>query len=133
MLNVWSCGKLQQSVDSNEESLLKGKRDGDERVLHSEHERLLSEKQNLHDYLEREARRALQGECMAQRRLSEAEVGNGQEKLGEEILLIWLHTKPIVNLNHSKWSDIDEVLDPSGCHPYPHVLARNAVPPSPCG
>ena len=75
MLNFGSCGKLQQSVDSNEKSLLKGKRDReDERVLHSEQERFLPQKQNLHHYFEREAWRVLQGECLAQRRLSEAEV-----------------------------------------------------------
>ena len=33
----------------------------------------LSERQNLHDYLRREARRTLQGECLAQKRLPEAE------------------------------------------------------------
>ena len=35
---------------------------------------LLSERKNLHEYLEKEAERALQGECTAQKRLSEAEV-----------------------------------------------------------
>ena len=40
-----------------------------------EQERILSERKNLHEYLEVEAERALQGEYMAQRRLSEAEVG----------------------------------------------------------
>ena len=75
MLNAGSCGQLQQSVDSNEKSLLEGKREREyERVLHSEQERFLSEKQNLYDDLERESQSALQGECMAQRRLSEAEV-----------------------------------------------------------
>ena len=104
--NVESCElrKLQQSIDSNEISLLKGKGDR-ERVLHSEQERDLSEKQNLHEYLEREARRALQGECIAQRRLSEAEV-EMDRKVGRGEILIWLFPKPIVNLNHSKWSYI---------------------------
>ena len=65
-------GQLQRNV---EKSVLKGKRDGNlGSVTNSERERFLSERQNLHDYLEREARRALQGECISQRRLSEAEV-----------------------------------------------------------
>ena len=47
---VRSCGKLQQSVGSNEKSLLKGKRDREyERVLHTEQERFMSEKRNVHD------------------------------------------------------------------------------------
>ena len=57
-----------------------------------EKENFLSEGQNLRDYLEREALRALQGERI-----------NGQE-IGREEILIWLYTKPIVNLNHNKWS-----------------------------
>ena len=36
-------------------------------------ERNLSEKKNLVEYLEKEAERALQGECLAQRRLSQAD------------------------------------------------------------
>ena len=92
-----SCGKLQQSFDSNGTSLLKGKRDREhERVLHSEQERFLSEKQNRHDYLERESRRALQGECMAQLRLSEAEVEMERKSWRGEIL-IWLYKKSITN------------------------------------
>ena len=43
-------------------------------VSSQEQEKFLSERQNLHDYLERETLRALQGECMAQRKLSEAEM-----------------------------------------------------------
>ena len=56
-------------------------------------------------YLEREARRALQGECMAQRRPFEAE-GEMDRKSWREEILMWLHTKPTVNLNHNKWSYI---------------------------
>ena len=55
--------------------MLKAKRDREfGSVSSQEQEKFLSERQNLHDYLEREARRALQGECMAQRKLSEAEM-----------------------------------------------------------
>ena len=44
MFDVGSCGKLQQSADPNENSLLKGKRIREyERVLHSEQERFLSD------------------------------------------------------------------------------------------
>ena len=44
-------------------------------VSSQEQDRFLSVRQNLHDYLEREARRALQGESVAQRKLSDAEMG----------------------------------------------------------
>ena len=37
-------------------------------------ERILSERKNLHEYLDNEAERAFRGKCVAQRRLSEAEV-----------------------------------------------------------
>ena len=72
-----SCGKLLQSDCSDvEKSLLNGKRNREfGSVSSQEQERFLSHRQNLHDdYLEREARRALQGEGIAQRRLSENEV-----------------------------------------------------------
>ena len=52
--------------------------------------KFLSERQNLHDYLEREARRALQGECKAQRRFSEAEMERCRMVGKEEILIGWL-------------------------------------------
>ena len=73
---VRSCGKLQQSDCSDvEKSMLKGKRDLEfGSVSSQEQEKFLSGGQNLHDYLSRETRRALQGECMAQRKLSEAEM-----------------------------------------------------------
>ena len=54
---------------------LNGKRDREFGSLSSqEQERFLSERENQHDYLEREARRAVQGENIAQRKLSEAEM-----------------------------------------------------------
>ena len=37
-------------------------------------ERILSGRKNLHEYLDNEAERAFRGKCVAQRRLSEAEV-----------------------------------------------------------
>ena len=42
--------------------------------LNMNKERIQSERKNLHEYLEKKAERALQGECTAQKRLSEAEV-----------------------------------------------------------
>ena len=55
--------------------MFKGKRDREFRSVSSqEQEKFLSVRENLHDYLERETRRALQGECTAQRQLSEAEM-----------------------------------------------------------
>ena len=102
-INVVRCGKLQRSGDSSvvgsngqlprngysnvERCLLKGKRDRELGcVSPSEQERFLSERQNLHNYFQREAQRALQGECVAQRRLSEAEVEMDRKNGRGEIL-----------------------------------------------
>ena len=46
----------------------KGKRDRDQNVVHS-----LRDRENIHKIVERKAELAVQGECEAQRRLSEAE------------------------------------------------------------
>ena len=43
-------------------------------LSHHDGVRILSERKNLHEYHEKKAQEALQGECTAQRRLSEAEV-----------------------------------------------------------
>ena len=71
-----SCGKQQQSDCSDvEKSLLNGKCNGEFGSASSqEKERFFSERQNLHDNLERKTGRALQGECTAWRNLSEAEM-----------------------------------------------------------
>ena len=71
-----SCGKLQRSDCADvEESLLNGKRDREfGSVSTHEQERFLSERHNLHDYLDGEARRVLQGESITQRKLREAEM-----------------------------------------------------------
>ena len=39
-----------------------------------ENEKIMSERRNLHEYFDNEAERAFRGKCVAQRRLSEAEV-----------------------------------------------------------
>ena len=49
-----------------------------------EKERILSERKNLHEYLEKEAGRALQGECTAQKTFSETEVEMDRKRLGKE-------------------------------------------------
>ena len=61
------------SFSSVERSLSRGRRDRD---LESAH--ILSERGRLHAYLEKKAELAFQGECAAQKRLSEAtdEIGN---------------------------------------------------------
>ena len=59
--------------------------------------------------LKREAERALQGECMAQRRLSEAEVALDRKKVGKEEILIFLSMQPINSLNHRDWSYIRRI------------------------
>ena len=61
---VRSCGQLQRSDCSDvEKSLLNGKSNGEfGSALSQEQERFLSEREHRHDYLEREARRAPQGE-----------------------------------------------------------------------
>ena len=74
---VWKWEKLQRSDCSDvQKSLLNGKRDREfGSVSSQQQERFLSERKNLLDYLEREAwRGSLQGECFAQRKLSEAEM-----------------------------------------------------------
>ena len=54
---------------------LNGKRDREFGSVSSrEQEKFLSERKDLHDYLEIESWRALQGESTAQRKLSEAEM-----------------------------------------------------------
>ena len=82
-----------------ERSLLRRKRDRDlESVSLSQHDRekiLLFEWKNLHGYLEQEAARALQVECTAQRRLSEAEVEMDKKKVGLGNFLILLSAKSI--------------------------------------
>ena len=73
MWNVVGCGKTA--------ALLKGKRDREyERVLHSEQERFLSEKQNLHEYLEEKPGELFKVNAWLRERLSEAEFKMGQEK-----------------------------------------------------
>ena len=61
----------------------------------------LSERRNLHVYLEQKAESAVQGECAAQRRLSEAEadmyVRNWEQRNADSV-------KPIENLNLKDWS-----------------------------
>ena len=71
-------------------------------------ERIQSERKNLHEYLEKKAERALQGECTAQKRLSEAEVEmdrNSRERRHSDIALY----QTINNLNHKNWSYIRRI------------------------
>ena len=86
LINLWQtsnvavCGKLQGGHESSshvERSLLRGESHrefGSASLSQHDWERILSKRKNLHEYLEKEAARALQGECTVQRRLSEAEV-----------------------------------------------------------
>ena len=69
-----------ESLPSVEGTLSRGKRDQDLEGLQS-----LSERKNLHVYLEQKAELAVQGECQAQKRLSEAEAQIGQKKLGTKM------------------------------------------------
>ena len=57
-----------ESISSVEGTLSRGKRDRDLESVQT-----LSERRNLHAHLEQKAELAVQGECAAQRRLSEAE------------------------------------------------------------
>ena len=57
-----------ESISSVEGTLSRGKRDRD-----LESAKTLSEWRNLHAYFEKEAEVAVQGKCVAQKRLSEAE------------------------------------------------------------
>ena len=56
-------------------------------VSSQEQQRFLSAKRNLHDHSEREALTALQGESIAQRKLSEAEMERDEMIWVKEILL----------------------------------------------
>ena len=82
---VRSCWKLQRSDCSDvENSVLSGKRDREFGSMSSqEQETFLSERQNLHDYLERETWRALQGEGMYN---SEKTISG---RNGEGVSFIW--------------------------------------------
>ena len=65
---TWKLARGNASVASVEGTLSRGKRDRDLESMQT-----LSERRNLHVYLEQEAELAVQGESAAQRRLSEAE------------------------------------------------------------
>ena len=110
MLNVGSCAKLQQSVDSNEKSLLKGKRDRG-RVLHSKQERFLSERQKFMITLtEKPGDLFKVNVWLREDSLKLKSKWTGQ--VGREEILIWFYTKLIVNLNHSKRSYIIQTNGP---------------------
>ena len=66
--------------------------------------KILSERENIHDYLEREALRALQGGRIAQRQLSEAEMERDEIYGTKEILTGRLCMEPTFNLNHKRQS-----------------------------
>ena len=86
VINLWqvshvgSSGQLQRGDESSsnvESSFLSGKRDRDiGSVSLSQHDkaRIPRDRKNSHEYLENESERALQGECAAQGKLSEAQV-----------------------------------------------------------
>ena len=69
-----------------EESLVKGNRDHDSNSV-----RTSSDKQNLHEHLERKAESAVRGENAAQERLSEAEADIDGEQKGSELALCHTH------------------------------------------
>ena len=70
------------SIASVEGTLSRGKR-----VRNLESVQTLSERRNLHVYLEQKAQSAVQGECAAQRRLSEAEAHKKLEHRNSESAL----------------------------------------------
>ena len=69
----------------------------------------LSERRNLHAYLEKKAELAVQGECVAQKRLSEAEAEMGHKNLGSKKCWILPCMKPIENSNLRVWSFIRRI------------------------
>ena len=79
-VDVGSFEKLKrgdESFSNVERSLLRGKRDrvfGSASLPQHDKERILFERKNLHEYLGKEAERALQGEVQLRKGLSEAEV-----------------------------------------------------------
>ena len=66
-------------------------------VSFQETDRILSDRQNLHDYREREARGAPQAESIAQRTLSDAEMERDGGFGIREILIGWLCMESTVN------------------------------------
>ena len=72
-----------ESSSSVEGTLSRGKRDRDLERVH-----ILSERRNLHAYLEKKAELAFQGDCAAQKRLSEAEMDiRNEEQRNADIAL----------------------------------------------
>ena len=88
---------------SVEGTLSRGKRDRD-----LESAQTLSERQHLHVYLEQKAELADQGECVAQRRFSEAEADMNIRNW-EQRILIWPFMKPIEASNLRDWSCIRQI------------------------
>ena len=76
------------------ETLSRGKRDPDLESVQT-----LSEWRNLHAYFEQKAELAVQGECVAQKRLSEAEAENGKKEIRNKEIMVLPSMKPIENLN----------------------------------
>ena len=70
----------------------------------SQQEKILSERRNLHEYLEKEAERAFQGYFAAQKRLSDAQAEIDRKKNGTEEMLILLFLRLADNLNPREWS-----------------------------
>ena len=75
-----------------------------------DNERILSEKKNLHEYLDKEAARALPGECTAQRRSSEPEVDRDRkssERRNSDVALY--KTNQQLELQYTDWSCIRRI------------------------
>ena len=87
--------------------MLRGKKDRDFGCV-SQHdkERMLSERKNLHEYLEKEAERALQDECTAQRGVSEAEADMDMRNWEERNSDVALYE---TNLNHNGLSCVGQI------------------------
>ena len=79
--------------------LPRGKRDRDLESVQT-----LSERRNLHVHLEQQAELAVQGECAAQRRLSEAEADMGIRNWEQGNSDMAFFMKPIANSNLKDWN-----------------------------
>ena len=105
--DLWGTRKLVQgneSISSVDGTLSRGKRDRDLESVQT-----LSERRNLHAFLERGAELAVQGDSEAQKRLSEAEAEMDIRNWDLRNVDIAASIKPIENSNCRDWSFIRRI------------------------
>ena len=91
-----------ESLSSVEGTLSRGKRD-----QYLEGLQTLSERKNLHVYLEQKAEWAVQGECQAQKKTIEAQIG--QKEIENKDVLTLPLMKPIENSHLKDWNCVRRI------------------------